>query len=247
MRCGSPTTSSAIKPDPDYSAGQAYDLDTFTYRAYDGLQYSAPATMSFWVAPINDAPTFTPGAGTVTVDKNSGAYSGAWATNISPGPTSESWQSVTFDVDVDLNGVPNLFDVAPAIAPTGPSRSRRPAGEVGLVHVTVRAVDDGGLEDWDLTGQTAPDDTSDDVTFDIVVAFGPVDAVDDSATIDEDVVPSPAGIDVLANDNVPVGYTVTGVTQGTLGTVTIQPGGLGVNYAPAANTHGADSFTYTLE
>ena len=42
-------------------------------------------------------------------------------------------------------------------------------GQVGLVFVTVRAKDDGGLEDWNVTGQTQPHDTSGDVTFQLVV------------------------------------------------------------------------------
>jgi hypothetical protein len=57
--------------------------------------------MKIWVAPINDAPTFTPGAATVTVGEDSGSYSAQWATNVSPGPVSESWQIVPFFMIVD--------------------------------------------------------------------------------------------------------------------------------------------------
>ncbi len=48
------------KADPNYGTlpgslpGETWQLDTFTYRAFDGLSYSDPATMSFWVAAIND-------------------------------------------------------------------------------------------------------------------------------------------------------------------------------------------------
>ena len=59
--------------------------DSFTYRACDAFACSAPATMEYWVAPVNDPPTFTSGSD-VTVGEDSGAYSAQWATNISPGP-----------------------------------------------------------------------------------------------------------------------------------------------------------------
>ena len=88
-------------------------------RRVDDVACSPPATMKIWVAPINDAPTFTPGAATVTVGEDSGPYSAPWATNVSPGPASESWQVVHFETDTDLNGVPNLFTVPPSIDATG--------------------------------------------------------------------------------------------------------------------------------
>ncbi len=51
---------------------------------------------------------------------------------------------------------------------------------------------------------------------------------------------------VLLNDAVPPGYSITAVTQGTLGDVSIEPGGGDVLYAPHANANGSDTFTYTL-
>jgi hypothetical protein len=60
---------------------------------------------------------------------------------------------------------------------------------------------------------------------------------------------------VLANDTdadniaptaANAGLTVTAVTQGTNGTVTITGGGTGVSYTPNTNFAGADGFTYTI-
>ena len=65
--------------------------------------------------------------------------------------------------------MPNLFSVAPAIDATGKLTFTPAPDQAGLAHVTVRAKDDGGLEDWDSTDQPAAADTSGDVTFDIVV------------------------------------------------------------------------------
>ena len=91
----------------------------------------------------------------------------------------------------DFNGVPNLFSVPPAIDATGKLTFTPAPDQVGLVHVTVRAKDDGGLEDWNATGQPAPADTSGDVTFDIVVVPDAVTAVDDATTLPEDPDPGP--------------------------------------------------------
>ncbi|HEV8139098.1 MAG TPA: Ig-like domain-containing protein, partial [Pyrinomonadaceae bacterium] len=70
------------------------------------------------------------------------------------------------------------------------------------------------------------------------------DAVDDSSTIAED---SGANvINVLGNDSDPDNdtLTVTGVTQGSQGSVTNN--GTSVSYTPNPNFFGSDSFTYTI-
>lgn len=68
-------------------------------------------------------------------------------------------------------------------------------------------------------------------------------AQDDVATTDED---APVVISVLGNDSDPDGdpLTITGVTQGTKGGVSI--GGVTVTYTPNQNLNGADTFTYTI-
>ena len=78
------------------------------------------------------------------------------------------------------------------------------------------------------------------------------DAVDDSATVNEDTANN--AISVLANDTdadnlsgaANAGLTVIAKSNGSHGTVTITAGGTGVSYAAAANYYGSDSFTYTI-
>ena len=74
----------------------------------------------------------------------------------------------------------------------------------------------------------------------------PPDAIDDSATVDED--SGATSVDVLANDSLApdAGETlaITAVTQGANGSVVIT-GGM-VSYTPHANFSGADQFTYTV-
>jgi len=363
-------TSFSYQPAPNFSTiagdqtGGTWNSDSFTYKASDGVLQSNTGTMRFWVAPINDPPTFTAGSD-VGVGENSGAYSAGWATNISPGPANESDQTVHFVItNVDLTGVPNLFSVAPAIADDGTLTFTPGTDQVGLAHVTVHAQDNGGLEDYGVTypGLPVPDDTSDDVVFDIAVnavnqapsftagsdqtvnedsgaasianwatsispgpdnessqtvsfqvtsndnpsLFSAAPAVSSSGTLTftpganrngvanltvvaKDnggtanggsdtspgqtltitvnpvndppnavndttfVVPenSPGqSLNVLANDtslpDAPETLTVTAVTQGVHGTVTIPAGGGSVTYKPVAGYYGSDFFTYTI-
>ncbi|MBI3409188.1 MAG: tandem-95 repeat protein [Planctomycetes bacterium] len=69
-------------------------------------------------------------------------------------------------------------------------------------------------------------------------------AVNDSVTTLED---TAATVAVLANDSDPDGdpLTVTGVTQGTKGSVVINANNT-VTYSPNSNVNGADSFQYTI-
>jgi RHS repeat-associated protein len=80
-------------------------------------------------------------------------------------------------------------------------------------------------------------------TYKIGLNHDPV-AVSDTATTLED---TPVDIAVRANDTDADGdtLTVSAVTQGQHGAVSINANG-SVRYAPAANTHGTDSFTYTV-
>ena len=65
----------------------------------------------------------------------------AWATAISPGPASESAQTVTFTVTADDTA---LFAAQPAIAPDGTLTYTPAANANGSATVTVTAHDDGG-------------------------------------------------------------------------------------------------------
>ena len=89
----------------------------------------------------NSAPSFVPGAN-VSVVEDAGAQSiTGWATNISPGPESESGQTVQF---ITTTSTPELFSAVPTISPTG-TLSFTPAANVfGTAVVTVVLKDNGG-------------------------------------------------------------------------------------------------------
>ncbi|MCI0585081.1 MAG: Ig-like domain-containing protein, partial [Chloroflexi bacterium] len=254
-------TTVAYQPDPDFSTlagtepGGSWISDSFTYTAFDGFENSAAAaTMRFWVAPINDPPSFTPGAN-VQVDEDSGAYSAAWATIVSAGPANESGQTVSFEiVDLDVTGVPNLFAIDPAISSAGVLTFTPGTNEFGLATITVRALDDGGLEDYGVThaGLPVPDDTSDEAVFTIAVmpvADAPVAAGGNAFTDEE----TPVNIDLVASDA--EGDSLTFQTSDPLhGEIAF--GGLScgagtctqtVTYTPDLDYIGADSFTFTAD
>ena len=253
-----PKASVSYLPDPEWSTppgdtpGGTWFSDAFTYRASDGLAWSDPATVSLWVAPINDAPTFDFEQLT-TVAQDSGAYSEQWATNIDPGPHEDD-QTVTFEiVNIPVTTNPNLFAVPPTIDANGVLTFTPALHQSGSVVVLVRAKDDGGLEDWGVPNQymnEAPADTSEIVEFGIVVTEAPEnsapDAKPDTATVPQNA--GPTGIAVLGNDTDPDddNVAITSVTQGAHGAVAIIGAGIGLTYDPAGLYTGPDSFTYTV-
>ncbi len=112
----------------------------------------------------NVPPAFTPGPD-VTVDKNAGAYSAAWATGIAPGAPSEAGQTVSFSATADNTG---LFtaDGQPTVAPDGTLSFTLAPDAYGAATVTVMAHDNGGTAD-------GGHDTSAPQTFTIAVSPRP--------------------------------------------------------------------------
>ena len=125
-----------------------------------GDDTSAAATFTVTVDPVNDAPSFAKGADR-TVAFESGAHSFVgWATAISPGPTDESGQSVTFNTVGNTN--PGLFSVQPLVSSTGTLVFTVAPGELGTATITIELEDDGGTAN-------GGDDTSPTQAFEITV------------------------------------------------------------------------------
>ena len=86
-------------PDPDY-----FGPDSFTFTASDADDgTSGPATMSVTVNSVDDPPSFTPGADQTDLEDDGAQTVSNWATNIDPGPSNESGQTVTFVVIGNTN------------------------------------------------------------------------------------------------------------------------------------------------
>jgi Ca2+-binding RTX toxin-like protein len=141
-------------PDTEFSG-----VDGFTFVANDGQSDSNLATVTINIAPVNHAPSFTKGPN-ITLLEDSGAYSAAWASNISAGPPNESGQALTFAVTGDSN--PGLFSAGPSIAPNGTLSFTIAPNANGSANITVVLKDNGGTANGGL-------DTSPPQSFTITI------------------------------------------------------------------------------
>src|SRR5690606_24980316 len=103
---------------------------------------SAAQTLTITVNAVNDAPSFVKGADQ-TVLEDAGAQSvPGWASAISPGPSDESGQSVSFAITGNTNAA--LFSAAPAIAANGTLTYTALANAFGTATISVTLSDNGG-------------------------------------------------------------------------------------------------------
>ncbi|QDV42646.1 hypothetical protein Enr13x_24950 [Stieleria neptunia] len=104
---------------------------------------TAPRTFTLRVNAINDRPTFDRADNPITVNEDSGPYSQPWASNISPGPSDESSQTVRFEVSTPVDSE-DLFQQLPAVSDDGILRFIPAANANGTVDLTVTAIDSLG-------------------------------------------------------------------------------------------------------
>jgi hypothetical protein len=214
--------------------------------ASGGSDTSVARTFTINVTPVNDAPSFTPGANqTVLEDAGAQSVSG-WASGISPGPN-EGSQNVSFSVTNNSN--PGLFSVAPAISPTGTLTYTPVANMAGSATITIVLVDDGGTANGGVNTSAAH-------TFTITV-IGVNDAPSFTAganqTVNEDAgAQSVAGwassISAGVNEgSQTVTFNVTNNSNPSLFSVlpTVAANGT-LTYTPAANAFGSAVITLVL-
>jgi uncharacterized delta-60 repeat protein len=116
--------------------------DSFTYMANDGSLNSNVATVNIMVNFVNQAPSFVAGPNQTILEGAGPQTVSGWATAISPGPQSESNQTLSFLVSTNNSG---LFAAAPAIDPATGALTYTPAANVlGTATVTVQLHDNGG-------------------------------------------------------------------------------------------------------
>ncbi len=116
--------------------------DSVIYRVHDGILASAPVAITLVVTPVNDPPTWTPGAA-LTLDSDLGTIlRSGWATDIRSGPDNEVGQTVTFQV---TNDRPDLFVQQPAVDAQGRLSCQPVAGVMGIATLSIVAQDTGGV------------------------------------------------------------------------------------------------------
>ncbi len=90
---------------------------------------------------VNQAPSFVAGSNVLIAEDAGAIQVTNWATSISPGPASESGQSVDFQL---TNDNATLFLVAPSISPNGTLNFTPTANANGTAVLTVTLHDNGG-------------------------------------------------------------------------------------------------------
>jgi VCBS repeat-containing protein len=213
---GSVTASGAgLLYTPNLNANGA---DSFTYTVRDPAGATATATVSVTITPVNDPPVAV--ANSVTINEDT---------------------SVTISVlanDSDVDG--DALTVSAATQGSHGSVSRQTLAVIYTPATNYFGTDSFTYTASDGKGGTAVGTVSVTIT---PVNDVPV-AVNNSAATNED---TPVTVNVLANDSDADGdpLTITNVTQGLKGTVTVNAGA-SVTYTPNLNANGSDSFTYTI-
>ncbi len=202
-------------PDPFWTG-----TDSFTYRVFDGTDWSSPATVT--VAVSNGQPVALDDAATVVHDRS---VSG----NVLDNDLDPDGDSLT--AAIVSGGGPDLV-----LAGDGSWTYTPAAGFVGSRTFTYTA------SDGESTSAPAT------VTID-VTDLAPL-AVDDAWSVKHDRTLIVNGPGVLANDSDPdgdplVATLATGPGNGTLAGGAISAGG-GFSYTPAAGFLGTDTFTYDV-
>src|SRR6185312_6602849 len=222
--------------------------DTLTYTANNGLG-SANGTVTITVTDVNQAPSFTKGADQTVLEDSGLQTVPNWATAISPGPPSESGQTVTFLVTNNTD--PSLFTVAPAVSSTGTLTYMSAPHANGTATITLVAMDNGGTASGGV-------DTSAPQTFDINVT-----AVNDAPSFtkgaDQSVLENagPQTVSPWATAISPgppdesgqtVAFQVTGNTNPSLFSAGPAVSSTGVlTFTPATNQFGTATITIALQ
>ena len=224
---GAPANGSTnVNPDGsiDYTPDAGWSgTDSFTYEVCDFTGLCDSATVDVTVSAVNAPP-----------DAQDDAGAGVWGVDIGVDVLAN---------DSDPDGTLDATSVTVVSGPIDGTATVNPDGSITYV------ADDGfvGTDSFDYevcdAGTSVECDTA-TVTVSVSANEGP-DAVDDSATLDEDT--GPVTIDVLGNDSDPEGgaLSVTGAGPAGHGTVVVNPDG-SIDYTPDPDWSGTDTFTYTV-
>ena len=105
-----------------------------------GENISDTQTFTIWIRSVNNPPTFVAGLDQITYEDSSSQTIYSWATEISPGPENESYQTVSFHVSNDNE---SLFEQQPALTDNGDLSYKPLPDAFGISRVFVFLQDSG--------------------------------------------------------------------------------------------------------
>ena len=191
----------------------------------DGTNTSQSQTFTITILSVNDAPSFTLGEN-IAVKQNTLKRVENWAKNVSPGPSNESEQSLTFY----LNSSPeNLFQQLPEVdAQTGTLTFQTATSQTGTATIHIFLADSGdGAYTSGESVFTIEVTTSDPPVIsgleDLHIAQNSIEtaifSVTDTETADNAIAVSAksSNTDLVTNDNIQI------ITQGSDRQMTITP------------------------
>lgn len=252
----------AYTPEPDF-----FGIDTFTYRASDGVALSTIASVTLTVSPVNDAPVLAGANAPAGIDEDDATSAGTLVSALIAGQVSDADPGALTGIAVtavdDLNGAWQYsLDGGGAWVAFGapaPAAARLLAADALTRVRFVPNADWSGVATidfraWDRTGGVAGG-TGDTTTYGDATAFSTAstsagiavsavgDTVNDAVAADAD---NAVAVNVLANDTFEnAGRVLTGVSGATNGTVAFDASGL-VTYTPYADWSGTETLTYTV-
>lgn len=201
--------------------------DSFTYRAYDGTDYSAAATVTLSITAVNDAPT-------AANDSYSTDEGVAVVRNAATGVRANDSDPETATASLTVTLVANPSNGTLTLGSDGSFTYTPNAYYNGFDSFTYR-VSDGALQSNIATA-----------TINVAAVNDPPVAVNDTYAATEDTpLVVAAGSGVLANDTDVEGNPLSAVlvTAPSKGSLTLNANG-SFTYTPNLNTNGADTFQY---
>ncbi|NTX07358.1 tandem-95 repeat protein [Myxococcus sp. CA040A] len=204
---------------------QYHGLDSFTFQVSDGELLSAPATVTFQVTPVNDAPSvpglLAPADGT---ESEGGLFTFTWSAS-----TDIEGDAVSYHLELLQDGVVTRTRVTASTTYTLPQSEELPVGRYSW---RVRAVDA-------RSASSAP--SAERVVISLPRRNEPPIANGHTAATNED-----TALSLVLRGLDPEGQALTFTVTTPPANGALAGQGAALTYTPRANFHGADSFVFTV-
>lgn len=213
-----------------------------TVQAMDTGGKSVDTTFTVTVDPVNDKPAFTSlGNQSVPFGTDTEQTVAGWASNFDFGPADEDAVQAVLDFQISVTSGGSLFTMAPDVDNTG-TLTFTPTGTAGTANVEVRLQDDGGTTNGGV-------DLSDVTVIEITINANstPTTSGISDVTVNEDetdtVIDLTAAFDDIEDADADLVYAVTGNTDSSLVTTSVDNTADTLTLSYTADDHGSADIT----